>query len=46
MTSSSDIWDHAESSWGNVREFVLELWHYVKQAEWDELCEEEVVFED
>lgn len=44
--AASDIWDHAESSWGNVREFVLELWHCVKQAESDELCEEEVVFED
>lgn len=44
--ASSDIWDHAESSWGNVSEFVLALWDRVKQAEADERCEEEVVFED
>ena len=35
--SHVSLWDHAESSWGNVSEFVLGLWHCVKQAEWDEL---------
>lgn len=38
--STYKIWDHSESSWGNVSEFVHELGHCLKQADWDALADE------